>query len=140
MEYINPERRTTRKDLKRKERFNKYKKGGSNRINHGRPKEEMMNNNISKSIICVNPRCKKEFITHKKIKYCSEECRLRYHSLIRYNKFKNDEGRKKKAKEFSKEYYEKNREEIKAKMRKNAKKYYIKKKIEKDKQKNENSN
>lgn len=36
MEYINPERRTTRKDLKRKERFNKYKKGGSNRINNYR--------------------------------------------------------------------------------------------------------
>jgi hypothetical protein len=31
MEYATPERRTTRKDLKRKERYNKYKKGGSNR-------------------------------------------------------------------------------------------------------------
>lgn len=33
MDYIIPERRTTRKDLKRKRCYNKYKKGGSNRIN-----------------------------------------------------------------------------------------------------------
>jgi hypothetical protein len=32
MEYATPERRTTRKDLKRKERYIKYKKGGSKRI------------------------------------------------------------------------------------------------------------
>ena len=32
MEYATIERRTTRKDLKRKERYNKYKKGGSYRI------------------------------------------------------------------------------------------------------------
>ena len=29
MDYINTERRTTRKDLKRKRLYNKYKKGGS---------------------------------------------------------------------------------------------------------------
>lgn len=36
MEYATPEKRTTRKDLKRKKLFNKYKKGGNNRINYGR--------------------------------------------------------------------------------------------------------
>jgi hypothetical protein len=34
MEYATPERRTTRKDLKRKRCYNKYKKGGSNRTNY----------------------------------------------------------------------------------------------------------
>lgn len=39
MEYITPERRTTRKDLNIKKYYNKYKKGGSNRINQdGREK------------------------------------------------------------------------------------------------------
>jgi len=32
MDFIVPERRTTRKDLKRKREYNKYKKGGSFRI------------------------------------------------------------------------------------------------------------
>jgi hypothetical protein len=32
MEYINTERRTTKKDLKRKRLYNKYKRGGSLRI------------------------------------------------------------------------------------------------------------
>jgi hypothetical protein len=36
MEYITQERRTTRKDLKRKKHYNKYKKGGNNRINNYR--------------------------------------------------------------------------------------------------------
>jgi len=31
MDYANQEKRTTRKDLKRKQCYNKYKKGGSNR-------------------------------------------------------------------------------------------------------------
>jgi hypothetical protein len=34
MEYAIPERRTTRKDLKRKNLFNKYKRGGSERVNN----------------------------------------------------------------------------------------------------------
>ena len=34
MEYAIEERRTTTKDLKRKKCFNKYKRGGSDRINN----------------------------------------------------------------------------------------------------------
>lgn len=39
MDYAIPERRVTQKDLKRKRLYNKYKKGGSQRVNYGDRKQ-----------------------------------------------------------------------------------------------------
>lgn len=89
---------------------------------------------------CMNSKCNKYFYSVKPVKYCSETCRMRYHSLLTYNKLKNNEEYRKKAREKSKIYYQENKEELKPKMREYEKEYWKRKKAEKDKKENGNSN
>lgn len=90
---------------------------------------------------CAHSKCNKIFYSIEPEKYCSEACRLRHHSLMRYNKLKDNEEYKKKVHEKNKKYYEEHKEILKPKMLAYEKEYYKRKMAEKKKrEENGNSN
>ena len=87
---------------------------------------------VTTEINCANPRCKNTFIAAtSRHRFCSEPCRLRNNSLVRYNQVKDNQEYKDKVHQKNKRYYEENKEKLRAQMKAYGKEYYKKKKEKK---------
>lgn len=89
---------------------------------------------ISAEVKCANPRCENMFVmSTPSNRFCSEPCRLRYNSLIRYNKLKDNQEYKDRVHKKNKRYYEEHKEDLKNRMKEYGRIYYKKKKEKKEK-------
>lgn len=80
---------------------------------------------------CKYFKCNKIISDYRKIKYCSELCRIRDSTRRQYERLKNDKDYIKKRNEKNRKYYQEHKEELKPRMRIYGMKYFFKKRDEK---------
>lgn len=68
-------------------------------------------------------RCGKKILDPNQLKFCDIKCRTRYHSLKRYNQFKDDPDYKSMKKKYHREWRNRNKLKFREMMREPSRRY-----------------